>query len=331
MSKKAGDGISKAAEAPFARPFGGAVSRYLKRDAPKALRALIRASGGDEILTEDYPYSGRMPSAEYDGEYAACQLELAKLQRWVRDTGRRAVLIFEGRDAAGKGGAIRRLTENLNPRQAPVVALPAPSGTQRSEWYFQRYVANLPSAGEIVIFDRSWYNRAVVEKVFGFCTEAERAAFFRQLPAFEAMLADDGIVLMKLWLAVGRAEQLRRFLDRESDPLKQWKLSAIDVEGLGRWDDYTAAIAEMFRHSHSAAAPWTVVLAADKRRSRINVMRAVLARFDYDGKRAAAPDPKVVGGPDLVAGLQDAAARPGPRRATPSRQASPRDSSGSPA
>ncbi len=285
------------------------MSRFLKKDAPKALRALIRASGKDEILTEDYPYSERMPSAYYDAEYDACQLELAKLQRWVRDTGRRVVLLFEGRDAAGKGGAIRRLTENLNPRAAPVVALPAPSDTEATEWYFQRYVANLPSAGEIVIFDRSWYNRAVVEKVFGFCTDAQRAAFFQQLPSFEAMLADEGIVLMKFWLAVGRAEQLRRFLDRESDPLKQWKLSEIDVRGLGKWDDYSAAIAEMFAQSHSDFAPWTIVLAEDKRRSRIGVMRAVLARFDYAGKRSAPPDPRIVGDPRLIGESSDAAAR----------------------
>jgi polyphosphate kinase 2 len=181
-----------------------------------------------------------------------------------------------------------------------VVALPAPSDTERTQWYFQRYVANLPSAGEMVIFDRSWYNRAIVEKVFGFCTDAERAAFFQQLPNFEAMLRHDGIHLIKFWLAVGRAEQLRRFLDRESDPLKQWKLSEIDVRGLSKWDDYSAAIAETFELSHSADAPWTVVLAEDKRRCRIAVMRSVLAAFDYPGKRAEPPDPKIVGGPEIL-------------------------------
>jgi polyphosphate kinase 2 len=296
-------GKSKAAandDTAFAKPFDGAVSRFLKKDAPKAIRKLIEDSDKDAILHEGYPYEDRMPSAEYDRAYAECQLELAKLQRWVRDTGRRVALVFEGRDAAGKGGAIRRLTENLNPRHAPVVALPAPSDTERTEWYFQRYVAHLPSAGEIVIFDRSWYNRAVVEKVFGFCTEGERAAFFEQLPFFEAMLKHDGITLMKVWLSVGRAEQLRRFLDRESDPLKQWKLSAIDVEGLGKWDAYTTAITEMFVRSHTPVAPWTVVLSEDKRRSRINVMRAVLARFDYAGKAAGAVDAKIVGGPEIL-------------------------------
>ena len=241
-----------------------------------------------------------MESGAYEEANEACQLELAKLQRWVRDTGRRVAVVFEGRDAAGKGGAIRAMTENLNPRHAPVVALPAPSDTQRTQWYFQRYVANLPSAGEMVIFDRSWYNRAVVEKVFGFCTDAQRAAFFQQLPYFEAMLRHDGITLIKFWLAVGRAEQLRRFLDREADPLKQWKLSEIDVLGLRRWDDYTAAIAEMFANSNTEAAPWTVVLAEDKRRSRLAVMQTLLAQFDYTAKIPMPPDPKIVGGPSLV-------------------------------
>ena len=284
----------------FGKPFDGAVSRFVDKKAPKAVRKAIRDASGDDILDPAYPYRDRMDGDAYDEAYAACQLELAKLQRWVRDTGRRVALVFEGRDAAGKGGAIRRLTENLNPRHAPVVALPAPSDTERSEWYFQRYVAHLPSAGEIVIFDRSWYNRAVVEKVFGFCTAAERAAFFQQLPDFEAMLRHDGIVLVKFWLAVGRAEQLRRFLDREKDPLKQWKLSELDVKGLEKWDAYSAAIAEMFTSSHTEVAPWTVVLAEDKRRSRIGVMQAVLAQFDYPGRKPMPPDPRIIGGPGLV-------------------------------
>jgi polyphosphate kinase 2 len=305
MAKEAGkrskDGGAAAPDETFDKPFDGAVSRFLAKKAPKALREAIAKAGKDEILTDGYPYPERMPDDDYETEYAACQLELAKLQRWVRDTGRRVALVFEGRDAAGKGGAIRRLTENLNPRHAPVVALPAPSDTERTQWYFQRYVANLPSAGEMVIFDRSWYNRAVVEKVFGFCTDDQRAAFFQQLPYFEAMLRHDGIVLIKFWLAVGRAEQLRRFLDRERDPLKQWKLSEIDVKGLAKWDDYSAAIAEMFAHSHSPGAPWTVVLAEDKRRSRIGVMRNVLAAFDYAGKRSTPPDPNIVVDPAFLA------------------------------
>jgi polyphosphate kinase len=287
--------------AGFEPPFGGAVSRYLKEEAPKAVRKAVEAADGHEIL-DGYPYPTRMAAEEYEQAAAACQLELAKLQRWIRDSGERVALVFEGRDAAGKGGAIRRLTENLNPRHAPVVALPAPSDVERTQWYFQRYVAYLPAAGQMTIYDRSWYNRAVVEKVFGFCTETEREALFQQLPYFESMLRHEGIVLIKFWLAVSRPEQLRRFIDRERDPLKQWKLSEIDVKGLARWDDYSAAIAEMFARSHVAGAPWTVVLSEDKRRSRINVMRAVLARFDYAGKMAEPVDPKIVGEPSILAG-----------------------------
>jgi len=297
--RNGGGGRAKGAPAVFARPFDGAVTRFLETDAPKALRKRIEAAGGDEIL-DDYPYRERMSSDEYQKAFDACQLELAKLQRWMRANGARAALVFEGRDAAGKGGSIRRLTENLNPRHAPVVALPAPSDVERTQWYFQRYVAHLPSAGQMTIFDRSWYNRAVIEPVFGFCTRDERETFFQQLPNFEAMLAHEGITLVKLWLAVGQAEQLRRFLDRERDPLKQWKLSEIDVKGLSRWDAYTAAIAEMFVRSHLEDAPWTVVLAEDKRRARINVMRAVLAAFDYTGKAAEPPDPNVAGGPEIL-------------------------------
>lgn len=297
---KSGEDKDKAAGAEFGKPFDGAVSRYAEKEAPKPIRAAIAAAGRKGILKEQYPYDEPMSAKDYDQANDACQLELAKLQRWVRATGQRVALVFEGRDAAGKGGAIRRLTENLNPRHAPVVALPAPSDTERSQWYFQRYVRHLPSAGEIVIFDRSWYNRAVVEKVFGFCTDDERQAFFQQLPFFEAMLRHDGITLIKLWLAVGRAEQLRRFLDRERDPLKQWKLSEIDVKGLGKWEAYTAAIAEMFAKSHTEVAPWTVILSEDKRRARIAVMRTVLSAFDYDGKSTPGPDENIVGPPGIL-------------------------------
>ena len=297
---KSGDDKDKDAATAFDKPFDGAVSRYAEKEAPKPIRAAIAAAGRKGILKEQYPYDAPMSAKDYDAAHDACQLELAKLQRWVRATGQRVALVFEGRDAAGKGGAIRRLTENLNPRQAPVVALPAPSDTERSQWYFQRYVRHLPSAGEIVIFDRSWYNRAVVEKVFGFCTDDERQAFFQQLPFFEAMLRHDGITLIKLWLAVGRAEQLRRFLDRERDPLKQWKLSEIDVKGLGKWEAYTAAIAEMFAKSHTEVAPWTVILSEDKRRARIAVMRTVLSAFDYDGKSTPGPDENIVGPPGIL-------------------------------
>jgi polyphosphate kinase len=282
------------------KPFGGAITAYLKKKAPPAIRKAIRDAGRNDILKEGYPYPERMPAADYNAAYDHCQRELVKMQRWMKATGQRIVLVFEGRDAAGKGGTIRRVTENLNPRNAPVVALPAPSDRERGEWYFQRYIDHLPSRGEVVLFDRSWYNRGVVEKVFGFCTDAERESFFQQLPFFEAMLRHDGIILMKLWLSISRAEQLRRFLERESNPLKQWKLSEIDVQALDKWDDYSAAIAETLLKSHTDAAPWTVVLAEDKRRARIEVMRAILDRLDYDGKSTEPPDPAIVGPPAIL-------------------------------
>jgi polyphosphate kinase len=286
---------------PFEKPFGGAVSSFVRKDAPPAIREAIRESGKKEILRPDYPYPERLPSTEYERDYAACQLELIKMQRWLRETRARVVLVFEGRDAAGKGGTIRRVTENLNPRVAPVVALPAPSDRERGQWYFQRYVERLPTRGECVLFDRSWYNRAVVERVFDFSTEAERARFYEQLAPFESTLVHDGIILMKLWLSIGRAEQLRRFLDREKDPLKQWKLSEIDIRGLDKWDEYSVAVDEMFARSHSVDAPWTVILADDKRRARIAAMRAILGRLPYPGKDVPAPDPAITGGPEILA------------------------------
>jgi polyphosphate kinase 2 len=284
----------------FSKPFDGAVSKYLAKAAPKEIRHAIREAGRKEILKPDYPYAEELGSKEYARAYDACQLELIKMQRWLRESGARIVLVFEGRDAAGKGGSIRRVTENLNPRTAPVAALPAPSDRERGQWYFQRYVERLPASGEMTVFDRSWYNRAVVERVFGFSSDAEREAFFEQLPHFEGMLVHDGIVLMKLWLSIGRAEQLRRFLARERDPLKQWKLSRIDIDGLDRWDDYSEAIHEMLGRSHRPEAPWTVILADDKRRARIAVMRAILARLAYPGKVAEPPDPAITGGPEII-------------------------------
>jgi len=223
-------------------------------------------------------------------------------KRQVKDSGTRVAVVFEGRDAAGKGGTIKRFRENLNPRGARTVALSKPTEREAGQWYFQRYVPHLPSAGEIVFFDRSWYNRAVVEHVFGFCTSSQRSRFFRQLPEFEDVLVDDGLHLMKVWLNVGRAEQLRRFLKRERDPLKQWKLSWIDVEGLKRWDAYSDAIRETFEMSHRPIAPWTVVRSDDKRRARIGAIQALLSGFDYTGKTKSVvtkPDPAIVGGPEI--------------------------------
>lgn len=283
-------------------PFDGAISSYCKSGAPEDIRKAIKTADKDEILSPSYPYRERMKRKTYEQELAELQIELVKLQDWVRRSGTRVAILFEGRDAAGKGGTIKRFRENLNPRGARVVALSKPSEAERSQWYFQRYVQHLPSGGEITLFDRSWYNRAVVEKVFGFCTDEQREHFFHQVPDFENALVDDGILLFKIWLNVGRAEQLRRFLDRESDPLKQWKLSAIDVQGLQKWDAYTTAISETFARTHSPEAPWTVVRSDDKRRARLAVIRRVLSAIDYDNKdpdRVGVADPKICGGPDI--------------------------------
>lgn len=287
---------------PLTLPFDGAITRFYENDAPEEVRAAIAGAEKNDILDPDYPYDGRMDKTRYKRELYALQIELAKLQAWARATGARAAVVFEGRDAAGKGGTIKRFRENLNPRVARLVALPKPSDREATQWYFQRYVPHLPAAGEIVLFDRSWYNRGVVEKVMGFCTDAERETFFRQVLDFEALLVEEGVVLVKIWLTVGRAEQLRRFLAREADPLKHWKLSRIDVEGLSLWDDYTAAIAETLTRSHSDIAPWTVIRSDDKRRARLEAIRAVLERLDYTGRdpeAIGAGDPKVRGGPEL--------------------------------
>ncbi|WP_010138374.1 polyphosphate kinase 2 [Oceanicola sp. S124] len=283
-------------------PFDGAISAFYQTEAPEALREAIRHADKDDVLSESYPYRERMGGKDYDRAYADLQVELVKMQAWVKDSGARVACLFEGRDAAGKGGTIQRFRENLNPRGARVVALPAPSDTERGQWYFQRYVAHLPGAGEIAFFDRSWYNRGVVEHVFGFCTPAQRETFFAQVPAFEKMLVEDGIYLFKFWLNLGRAEQLRRFLARESDPLKQWKLSSIDVKGLSRWDAYTGAIAETLAYSHTDAAPWTVIRSDDKRRARLEAIRQVLHALPYSGKDEAALgplDPGIGGGPEI--------------------------------
>ncbi len=283
-------------------PFDGAISGFFETEAPADVRNAIRRAEKGDILSPDYPYSEKLARKVYDREIAALQIELVKMQAWIKASGARVAILFEGRDASGKGGTIKRFRENLNPRGATVAALPAPSDAERSQWYFQRYIDHLPAGGQITFFDRSWYNRGVVEKVFDFCSDAERERFFRQVTPFEQSLVDDGIHLFKLWLNVGRAEQLNRFLKRESDPLKQWKLSWIDVEGLKRWDAYSAAIRETLLRSHTDLAPWTVVRSDDKRRARLAAIRAVLHRLDYDGKddRALGQiDGSICGGPDL--------------------------------
>ncbi|MDO7630757.1 MAG: polyphosphate kinase 2, partial [Loktanella sp.] len=248
------------------------------------------------------PYKKKMRKSDYEAEMAALQVELVRLQAWARDKGERIVIVFEGRDAAGKGGTISRFRENLNPRNARVVALSKPSEVEATQWYFQRYVEEMPSAGEIVLFDRSWYNRGVVEHVFGFCTPKQREKWFSQVDAFEKLMVDDGIKLFKIWLNVGQATQLKRFLDREADPLKQWKLSWIDVEGLNKWDDYTTAIDETLTKTNSEHAPWTIVRSDDKGRARLNAVRSVLSQLEYSGRRddgLGKLDPKIAGGIDL--------------------------------
>jgi polyphosphate kinase 2 len=249
---------------------------------------------------EGYPYTERMLRREYEIEKRRLQIELLKLQRWVKDTGQKLVLVFEGRDAAGKGGTIKRFTEHLNPRGATVVALEKPSDRERTQWYFQRYVQYLPAAGEIVFFDRSWYNRAGVERVMGYCTDAEYRSFMRQAPELERMLVDSGIHLVKFWFSVTRGEQRTRFIVRRIDPVRQWKLSPTDLQSLTRWEAYTAAKEAMFVATHTEWAPWTVVKSNDKKRARLEAMRHVLAGLDYEGRDLAAigrPDPFIVGPP----------------------------------
>ena len=245
----------------------------------------------------DYPYSQKMARTAYEAEKAALQVELLKVQHWVAETDQKIVMLFEGRDAAGKGGTIKRFMEHLNPRGARVVALNKPTDAERGQWFFQRYIQHLPTAGEIVLYDRSWYNRAGVERVMEFCAPNEYLEFMRQTPELERMLTRSGIKLFKYWFSVTQAEQKRRFESRETDPLKQWKLSPIDRASLDKWDDYTEAKEAMFFYTDTADAPWTLIRSNDKKRARINCMRHFLASLDYPGKDGALvgqPDPKIV-------------------------------------
>jgi polyphosphate kinase 2 len=254
---------------------------------------------------EGYPYSERMPRDEYESAKRLLQIELLKFQNWVKDTGRRHVILFEGRDAAGKGGTIKRFMEHLNPRGAQVVALEKPSDRESSQWYFQRYVQHLPAAGEIVLFDRSWYNRAGVERVMGFCTDEQYSRFLHQAPLFEQMLVDEGISLVKLWFSVSPLEQRTRFAIRQVDPVRQWKLSPMDIASLDKWSAYTAAKEDMFRFTDTDITPWTVIKSNDKKRARINGMKYVLSLFDYENKDldvVGTVDPLVVGRASEVIG-----------------------------
>lgn len=237
--------------------------------------------------TGGYPYKNLMSRKRYEAEKYKLQVELLKLQSWAKETGQRVVILFEGRDAAGKGGTIRRFMEHLNPRGARVVALEKPSDAERGQWYFQRYVQHLPTAGEIVLFDRSWYNRAGVERVMGFCSENEYQQFVHQAPLFERQLVQSGVYLIKFWFSVSRKEQRRRFKERELHPLKQWKLSPIDLASLDKWDDYTKAKEAMFFETDTADAPWTVIKSDCKKRARLNAMRYVLHKLPYDKKEVA--------------------------------------------
>lgn len=260
------------------------------------------------FLSPTYPYKTKISRSVYEKRKAALQVELLKVQRWTKETGQRVVILFEGRDAAGKGGTIKRFMEHLNPRGARVVALEKPTDAERGQWYYQRYIKHLPSAGEIVMFDRSWYNRAGVERVMGFCTPMEYLEFMRQTPQFERMLVNSGIRLFKYWFSVTQDEQAKRFQAREIDPLKQWKLSPIDKLAVTKWDDYTEAKEAMFFYTDTADAPWTVIKSNDKKRARLGCMSHFLNQLPYTGKgkKVIKPaDPLIVGPASHLIGRSD--------------------------
>ena len=301
-----------ATEAPPSPPIAlPATPEPQRKSSPAAEIAALRHDRAAIVRlfeTGQYPYKTRIGRREYEQHKAELQVELLKVQEWVKATGQKIVILFEGRDAAGKGGTIRRFMEHLNPRGARVVALEKPTERERSQWYFQRYVEHLPSAGEMVLFDRSWYNRAGVERVMGFCTPNEYLEFMRQTPELERMLVRSGILLFKYWFSVTREEQLSRFKSRETEPLKKWKLSPIDRQSLDKWDDYTEAKEAMFFHTDTADAPWTIVKSDDKQRARLACMKHFLSSLDYPLKdRAVArePDPLIVGSSAHVIGTSE--------------------------
>lgn len=280
----------------------------LRRTLFKLPKASRNGANPDKELARgwrsgNYPYLHRLSRKAYEEKKYSLQVELLKLQSWVRETGQRIIILFEGRDAAGKGGSIKRFMENLNPRGARVVALPIPNEIERGQWYFQRYVAQLPTRGEIVLFDRSWYNRAGVERVMGFCTNEEYHEFMRETPEFERQLVRSGIHLFKFWFSVSRDEQRRRFDDRQGHPLKQWKVSPVDEASINKWGAYTKAKEAMFLHTDTSDAPWTVIKSDCKKRARLNAMRFLLHRLPYHKrkiKEIGAVDPLIVGRPSLV-------------------------------
>ena len=299
-----GDGVAVSVSSPASR--AQALRALLEGAAPDDRRVLIaaltdrnmdadktssRESPDDELASDwregGYPYKNLLRRSVYEKEKFRLQVELLKLQAWVKESGQRVVILFEGRDAAGKGGAIKRFMEHLNPRGARVVALEKPSDNERGQWYFQRYVQHLPTRGEIVLFDRSWYNRAGVERVMGFCTDDEYYEFMRQAPEFERQLVRSGVHVIKFWFSVSRKEQHRRFKEREGHPLKQWKLSPIDMASLDKWDDYTRSKEAMFFETDTADAPWSVIKSDCKKRARLNAMRYVLHKLPYANKDLA--------------------------------------------
>ena len=267
------------------------------RRNPDAIRELF--------LTGQYPYKTKMSTREYEAKKKALQVELLKVQAWVKESGEKIVILFEGRDAAGKGGTIKRFMEHLNPRSARVVALEKPTEKEQGEWYFQRYIRNLPTEGEIVLFDRSWYNRAGVERVMEFCTPEDYLEFMRQTPELERMMVRSGVRLFKYWFSVTQEEQLNRFNRRKNDPLKQWKLSPIDRASLDKWNEYTEAKEAMFFYTDTADAPWTIIKSSHKKRARISCMQHFLHNLNYpnkDPKVAGEPDPLIVGQSEHVIG-----------------------------
>lgn len=288
--------------APDTGPADGAVAAAMPETAPEAAPAprprRRRTPRPAAFESSRYPYPHRMARRPYEAEKAQLQAELLKVQLWAQETGQKFVILFEGRDAAGKGGTIKRFNEHLNPRFARVVALNKPTEEERGQWYFQRYVQHLPTSGEMVFYDRSWYNRAGVERVMGFCTPNDYLEFMRQAPEFERMLVRSGIRLYKYWFSVTQDEQRRRFVARETDPLKRWKLSPIDKASLGKWTEYTEAKEAMFFYTDTADAPWVIVKSNDKKRARLNCMRHFLSTLDYpdkDPQIVQAPDPLIVG------------------------------------
>jgi polyphosphate kinase 2 len=271
--------------------------------APIELLDKIRVATKKQTISEHYPYDRKMDRTNYEKEKRRLQIELLKCQNWIKANGKRVIMVFEGRDAAGKGGTIKRFTEHLNPRGAKVVALEKPTEREAGQWYFQRYVNHFPTSGEIVFFDRSWYNRAGVEKVMDFCTEREYMDFVSHVPSFEKMILDSGIILFKFWFSVSREEQLRRFLGRIMDPLKRWKISPMDIASLNRWQTYTEAKESMFFFTDTPDTPWTVIRSDCKKRARINAMRYVLSQLPYDGKDegiVGTADAKIIGRADEI-------------------------------